>query len=109
MPSTTKSASRAGVVCGEQDIGLVFGGKNDRSLTAFHGRFDGFCQAGAAGCSDLQTINDDFNIVLDLPFERKVIGNRHDLAIDPGTHESGPTEFSKEILVFAFLTSNHWG
>ena len=57
----------------------------------------------------LQPVDDDLDVVLDLPVELQVVGQAHDLAVDPGADEAALEHVGEEVLVLALLAADDRG
>ena len=106
-------AGRAGVVRREQEVGLPLGRDDDRPLAELQRLLDRLGQPpalrGPQRRHRLEPVDDDLDVVLDLPVERQVVGQVDDLAVDPRPHVAGPGQLGEEVLVFPLLAADHRG
>ncbi len=79
----TDPATRAGVVGRQDQVGPAVGGDDDRPLAPLQSRFDGLAQPATDRRADLETVDHDFNVMLDLSVEGELVGDRQHLTIHP--------------------------
>ena len=82
---------------------------NERSLAQLEGEVNRLAQPSADRWAVHQAIDHHFNIVPHLPIEREIVGQLHDLAIDPRADETLFQQILEQIAKLTFLATYHRG